>query len=736
MNFLRPRRFALLLPIGLLFSLLRPQQVHGQDFLKGLLTKEPGPLAQPHAEFDNLQGCASCHQNRLGGDLDNKKCLDCHTDIKERLDSQRGYHWNKPNCSKCHADHKGLTFSIFAPKDWIKAFNHDETGYELLGKHTSVPCADCHKETRTHFKTKLPTTSLSYLNAPTTCYDCHKKEYEHKFSKQKWLDCSSCHSSAIIAWKRMTTKPTFKHDETAYPLEGLHTSVPCTDCHKPSGKEKRLKRFAPLAAESCTDCHRDPHKGEFGNDCTTCHSVYRKWKDVDTEAMTGKPPTPGSKKSEKSSRPPKGFDHSKTRFPLLGFHQAASCSSCHTTKGTFKMPDAAFATCSACHGSPHKDQFANQTCESCHTLDRHFNQSTFDIDRHQKTKFPLSGKHLVLDCNRCHFNGQFEKIPSEKCSDCHRNPHDQRQIDKECSFCHVTTTFSWIQFDHNKNTEFKLTGRHRDVACLSCHVDQVFKDMPADNDNPNCQTCHATPHGPSMPDRCQDCHRTEGFRLVSKFDHKKIGQWSLEGRHAELSCQKCHAEHLLGRYKIESRSSSSKPNECANCHVDVHQGKMGSNCASCHNFQTFALDQGEQVHDLGFFKLSGTHDQLPCSSCHRPDTNLQGQALFCTTCHQKNDIHLGKMGPNCNDCHGQNAWLPTTFKHNQTAFKLTGAHRYLPCADCHKNQIYQGLPNDCYFCHSDSKISGVASHQSGIVQDCADCHSTLSWTMRRGAGFP
>ena len=99
------------------------------------------------------------------------------------------------------------------------------------------------------------------------------------------------------------------------------------------------------------------------------------------------------------------------------------------------------------------------------------------------------------------------------------------------------------------------------------------------------------------------------------------------------------------------------------------------------------------------------------------------------------DIHLGKMGPECGDCHTQTAWLPTTFKHNTTGFRLSGAHRYVECSSCHVNQIYQGLPADCYFCHSDSHLAGIGQHSVGSIQECADCHTSLSWKIRRGGGI-
>jgi hypothetical protein len=701
-------------------------ELQAQSFLKDILTKSPGPLSNPHKEYDDIQGCISCHSNRLGGDIANPKCMDCHLDIKERVEANRGYHAGKLECHTCHVEHKGRNAFIFAPtRDWQKTFNHSEAGYELLGKHKAVECRDCHTNFRVNAKTKLKTTTESYLDAPTQCYDCHQKDYEHSFSKKEWLECTQCHSSNIENWKKMARTITFDHSETRYPLEGLHQKVGCTECHQPAADKKRVTTFAPLAFAQCTDCHEDVHKGAFGPNCTTCHSVYKDWKDV------------APVKDAKTGRDLKGFDHGKTRFPLKGYHEAVKCEACHSNpEDNFKYKDGGFDECSDCHSFAHGVQFSQQQCTDCHTMERRFGDSTFDWERHSKTDFPLTGRHQVIDCNKCHYSGQYEEIAFARCDDCHRNPHDGRQIEQECSFCHVTTSFSWIQFDHNKHTDFRLTGEHRDVACVSCHVDQIFKDMPANNAQPNCQGCHADPHGESMPNECSTCHVTEGFKLVRNFDHQKEFGFALDGRHAELSCQKCHSEHLLGNYEIPLHTPSMSPQACANCHVDVHEGAYGPNCQSCHSVNSFTVSYGAQVHDLGFFQLKGAHTELACNDCHRQDTNLQGVGVMCAWCHESDDIHSGRMGPECQDCHQQTAWLPTTFKHNTTGFRLTGAHRHVECSSCHVNQIYSGLPTDCYFCHSDSYLStGLVPAHSGGIAECSDCHSSMSWTIRRGGGL-
>lgn len=700
------------------------EYLQAQDFLKKLITKSPGPLSTAHQEYDSIKGCVSCHANTLGGEVANQKCVDCHKEIGLRLEKYWGYHADKENCESCHSEHKGSGANIFAPDGWLDKFQHEEdTGFALVGKHAKVECNDCHTEFRSHYKTKQKTTSRSYLDAPTNCIGCHERDYLHDFDRKDLEDCSQCHSTHIDDWKSLRKPLLFNHDTSNYKLEGLHAAVICIECHEPDPKSKRVTKFKPLDFNQCIDCHADPHKGSFGNNCTSCHSVYRKW---DRILISG-------------DKAQEGFDHNKTRFPLVGFHEAVACESCHYREDkSFKLPDDEFDQCSDCHGFPHGEQFKDQKCESCHSQDRQFFNSTFDLERHAKTKFPLDGKHLVIDCQRCHYSGQYEELAFAECSDCHRDVHPERQIDKTCSFCHVTTSFSWIQFDHNKNTDFSLTGKHREVACLSCHVEQIFKNMPATNENPNCQSCHADPHGPAMPNDCQNCHRTEGFKLVRNFDHEEIGKWKLTGRHSELSCQKCHADHLLKNYEIKVQSPAALASDCVNCHIDVHKSEFGNQCQSCHSSTTFEIEYGEKVHDLGFFRLEGTHDQMDCGDCHSTGTNLQGTGEACGWCHAADDIHLGQFSSQCGDCHAQTSWLPTKFRHNQTAFRLTGAHRYVECSACHVNNIFQGLPNDCYFCHSDSFVKYIDLHQNQSgrnVAECSDCHTTIDWHIRRGASL-
>jgi hypothetical protein len=167
---------------------------------------------------------------------------------------------------------------------------------------------------------------------------------------------------------------------------------------------------------TCTGCHEDPHHGEFKEQqaklrangtplgCEACHNV-RSWADVN------------------------GFDHSKTKFPLLGAHRAVKCGDCHKVpvgKKEIQFKDTS-QVCEDCHKDAHDGQFAKAgktPCADCHDSQR-WVPSTFNHDT--RTHFPLQGGHEGVACDKCHKQTRmvdakpvivYKQAPS-KCSDCH-----------------------------------------------------------------------------------------------------------------------------------------------------------------------------------------------------------------------------------------------------------------------------------------------------------------------------
>ena len=80
--------------------------------LPGYSQISPGELSKVHSHLEGMSNCTQCHI--LGEKVSNKKCLDCHTELKARIDLQKGYHSSAETrgkeCVKCHSDHHGKNF--------------------------------------------------------------------------------------------------------------------------------------------------------------------------------------------------------------------------------------------------------------------------------------------------------------------------------------------------------------------------------------------------------------------------------------------------------------------------------------------------------------------------------------------------------------------------------------------------------------------------------------------------
>ena len=77
------------------------------------------------------------------------------------------------------------------------------------------------------------------------------------------IPCQNCHTA--LGWKPIRAVPEFDHNQTRYPLRGMHQSVTCTQCH--------TKPVFSNVGTQCADCHADIHKRQFGAGCEQCHTV-------------------------------------------------------------------------------------------------------------------------------------------------------------------------------------------------------------------------------------------------------------------------------------------------------------------------------------------------------------------------------------------------------------------------------------------------------------------------------
>jgi hypothetical protein len=608
----------------------------------------PGALSRAHQSLNGATNCTTCH--KLAAGAATFKCADCHTEIASRIAARRGLHASynlKPGssqeCARCHSEHNGEDFPLVK---WdTKTFDHKQTGYALEGKHAGLVCTRCH--TAEHVSAaerpviKIKDFSRTFLGVSPNCVTCHQDQHNGRLG----ANCLQCHT--YNDWKTVDVGQ-FDHSKTRYPLTGLHAPVTCQKCHTPGPDNK--PRYTGIAFGNCSDCHSDPHRGSFAQTCQSCHNTGG-WKKVSTTAVNER------------------FDHSKTKYPLLGKHETVNCSQCHAA-GDFKKP-LAFQKCMDCHKpDPHSGQFAKRPdgveCASCHTVDG-FKPSKFTVKDHAATAYPLEAGHAKLQCAQCHIPKGKEtlfKIKFQHCTDCHSDQHAGQFAAapylNACERCHNLQGYrpSTFTLARHKETHFVLTGGHVAVPCGDCHKESTdFKPKPAALyhwNNLSCTSCHADPHKGQFKERmqqaraggaaagCQACHSTKSWKELSGFDHSQTS-FPLVGAHRATACMECHKPPNL-ETRLINVDFKAAPAKCEECHQDIHGRQFAKNgitpCVECHNsmkWKPSLFDHDKRTS----FPLEGLHRNVRCEGCHKQTQLVEGKKVLfykptpkeCAACH-------------------------------------------------------------------------------------------------------
>lgn len=760
------------------FATATPPLAYADDFFE----LSPGKLSKAHQRWND--DCEACHE--VGGGVTEARCLGCHDhkNLRQQLRAGQGLHAsfkNKP-CTQCHGEHKGPLAAITSWRalGGMRRFDHDQTSFSLAGQHKKVACTKCHQK-------KFRTGRTSFLGLKSGCDDCHKNP--HRFTNRKLrkncegchpstggrkrrlkkrdlpfdhgevtglhllgahqkLRCYQCHKRGNMSMKRTRRckdchksphgrsfrrarcedchqeslpfrKSSFDHGETGFHLKGRHKKQNCSTCHnqRRSSAFQASERKFPIPRGACADCHKDPHRGRFEKrSCASCHG-------------------------DEASKRRILFDHTKEgKFALTGKHARLRCRACHTGRRPYRFKKLApHKDCMACHThrNVHKRQFPNEKCLECHLKP---GVQKVDFDHQRDTQFPLTGLHLALEkkkqCEKCHPKGKY-KTGRTECKDCHKDSH-KGSLGGSCDRCHDTSTeFKKTDehFDHAQETRFTLEAKHRTLDCAQCHPSRKYK-----TDSMACVSCHRDddPHDRKLGDDCAKCHIPDDG--APKFDHNSMTRFALTGFHKKVACGYCHdgarsAPRPRGWTKGHPAPEKvlSFPvtgTDCRNCHQDVHEGRYGTSCESCHSTDSFDTAQ-RAVHDTGAFRLEGLHDQIRCDRCHFPKRLLTGLGDLCVECHRDDDIHNQSLGPFCGDCHRQQAWRPARFNHGMVGFFLRGAHRTAECRDCHGIGVYAGTPTDCGFCHGHEAARVLSPVHNQALRDCTDCHNEVQFAPAR-----
>jgi hypothetical protein len=262
------------------------------------------------------------------------------------------------------------------------------------------------------------------------------------------------------------------HQQSRFPLVGVHASVDCFNCHL----SESFLRYDVIGPD-CYTCHRGDYESTtqpnhlssgFSINCTDCHNIF-------ASDWTGT-----------------GFNHDF--FPLTLGHALNDCSLCHINGQYAGLSK----ECISCHQqdynastNPNHVQAGFSTnCLSCHTTNPGWKPANYD-----HTSFPLTQGHALNDCSQCHINGNYSNTSSE-CNSCHQtdynnttNPvHSTLGFSTSCTECH-TTAPGWkpaLYTQHDALSFPIYSGKHNGQwnSCAECHPNASnYKEF-------TCISCH------------------------------------------------------------------------------------------------------------------------------------------------------------------------------------------------------------------------------------------------------
>jgi hypothetical protein len=333
------------------------------------------------------------------------------------------------------------------------------------------------------------------------------------------------------------------------------------------------------------------HIDEFGMDCLGCHDGVDRFG--------------------------KNFNHNQYAFKLDGKHAGVLCSKCHLNARTLANLQNIPADCKSCHikDDAHNGSFGT-ACGDCHNPAGWQESVKFD---HNLANFKLVGKHINVECAKCHtVPHQFKGTPTD-CYSCHlKDDKHKGQYGQSCVDCHTPATWAHDKLDHSLFA-FKLTGAHATVDCMQCHQTGIFKDTPT-----NCFACHQKDdfHKGQYGQQCDLCHSTTAWK-PSTFNHQ-TSSFPLTGAHVNAKCTGCHKN---GQFQ-------NTPAFCSGCHGDpaFHSGMFGTSCEKCHSTSNWnaqytgphpSFGEGGGIH----------HGGASCTDCH----TINLMSATCTKCHSGNN---------------------------------------------------------------------------------------------------
>ena len=383
------------------------------------------------------------------------------------------------------------------------------------------------------------------------------------------------------------------------------------------------------------------------------------------------------------------------------------------------------------------------TCDTCHkATDADWQPGELQ----PRPFFPLVGVHKTQPCAACHKNNVYAGTPRD-CVGCHQTQYDATtnpkhvvgRVPDDLRELPQATDATGTRAIFNHDQVFPLVGGARAAQpCAACHENNVYTGTPRD-----CVGCHqAQYNGDDQPEaRAAPGSRRPARRATRRPTWLEPANFNHD---AGLPADRGAQDRSPAPPATRTASTRGRRRDCVGCHQTRIQRRrpnpnhtrrgFPTTCENCHT-TTDVAGPANFNHDQ-FFPLTGAHRT---AQLRRPATrtgSLRGDAEALRRLppdglqrrRRTRTTRTAGFPTTCEKCHTTTAWQPANFNHDQF-FPLTGAHKTVQCASCHKNGQYAGTPTTCVGCHqADYNGTTNPNHgQSGFPTTCETCHSTTAW---------
>lgn len=297
---------------------------------------------------------------------------------------------------------------------------------------------------------------------------------------------------------------------------------------------------------------------------------------------------------------------------------------------------------------------------------------------------------------------------------------------EDCMMCHSDPELTTERNGHEillyvNEGQFNLSV-HRDMECVSCHVDADVEDFPHPEklENVECGNCHS--------DASENFY--EGIH----------GAALKRGAPYAPNCQECHGIHdVLPPTNLRSPTYKMNiPVMCGKCH------REGAPVARVYNIpeKDILTNYSQSIHGEGLFK-QGLIVTATCNDCH-------GNHLVLPHTNRRSSISPRNIANTCTKCHARIEEVHVKVIKGELWEKEPGA---IPaCTDCHpphkvskKNLVIRTSDRECLECHSKPEVHKVVSGekisltvnkeniQNSVHRNipCVKCHSDVSPQHKR-----